>query len=233
MNQWASQPVADATGLQVWVYPEGQRARRSPEAEANARPEFKLPAGRYDVVVSYGTVRREANGVVVTAGTTTTRAVDLQLGALEVILQYGAGQAAGGSAYVQVVRSDDPQRMPGGSQERHAIGLRAARRAVRRARRGAGRAETVERVDVRVGTGDPAGGQPGCRSRASECAGFGGEPADTQNGLVVQAFSPQDHGNPIAADYNNPAQLHLPAGALRRADPIRGDAAEPERERHG
>jgi hypothetical protein len=106
VNQWTGQPVQRFDG-QVRLYPQGIRMRPTAQVDYNSAPTFDLPAGRYDVVVTLGDLRREVVGISVEAGKTVSQSVDLGLGGLSVSVVAAPGQPVTGNAIVTVTRSDD------------------------------------------------------------------------------------------------------------------------------
>ena len=212
ISQWANTPLNQVDGLHVQVFPQGSRINPAAQEDNNANPDFKLPAGQYDALVTYNDLRRELDGVVVEAEKTATASIDLGLGALQVTLLAAPGSPVNGIASVQVSRSGDPAQAPvavqnsGVSNFVLAPGLydvQAEYQGVRQFIYGL-RVDTGKTVKQEISLG--AG------SFQLKVLAFGGQPAEAGGRLTVQAFTPQDHKTAIATDYNNPAKLLLPAG---------------------
>ncbi len=210
VNQWAGQPFQRFDG-QVRLYPQGTRSRPVAAVDSTSAPTFELPAGRYDVVVTLGALRREMRGITVQAGKTVSQDVDLGLGGLTVTVVSVPGQPVTGNAIVTVTPSDDVTGasarsgagsavdfiLPPGSYDVQTDyqGVRQASYGIQVA------AGQVTKREINLGSGL-------LRLTVQASAGM---PLDRT--VIVEAFRPQDHKTSVAATYGaNVLELRLPAG---------------------
>jgi flagellar hook assembly protein FlgD len=212
VNQWAGQPARSSVNLNVSVYQQGIRTTVVARADADSSPRFKLPAGRYDVVVEYNAGRAEARGVAVQRGQEMAQEIDLGLGELDVAPVVAAGHPVTDDAYVQVSRSDDPSGtalltdygttpgfiLPPGKYD-VSVEYKGLQRKVHGVQVEVGQ---VSKQEVSMESGIFA---LTLYSRDGVAAEGGGR-------LEVRAYSPQDHTQSIGTSYDNPAELFVPAG---------------------
>lgn len=213
VNQWADVPLKDARSLKMQVYPQSTRVQPAAEANGHAGPSFKLPAGEYDVIVWRNEVQREFDGIRVEAGKTTTQALDLQFGGLQVMSLLAPNHPVSGNVYVAVTRSDDPLHTPVAEQYAAApnfVVLPAGRYDLLTEYQGV--RQTVYGLVVKTAQVTQHEINLGAGTLQLTVLGFGGKPADATARLIVHAFSPQDHQHEVAGDYGNPLTLLLPAG---------------------
>jgi flagellar hook assembly protein FlgD len=107
IQQWGDQ-AATGSHPRVQVFAAGTLSGVVAEAAFTTAPLFKLPAGRYDVVVSFDGGRHVEQDVAVEAGQTRTHPIDLHLGELDVTVLSAPGQSVTENASVQVIPSGDP-----------------------------------------------------------------------------------------------------------------------------
>jgi flagellar hook assembly protein FlgD len=211
INQWADQPAA-TVHPQVQVFAAGTSSGAVAEAAFDTAPLLKLPAGHYDVVITFDGGRQIEKDVVIDGGKTTTHPIDLHLGELDVTALTAPGQAATENVSVQVISSTDPTAnartsfggkamfiLPPGSydvhttyqglhQETSAVVITAGQVAIREVNLGSG----TLHVNVLAYPGQPT--NPGI--------------------LAVAAFAPGNHTDSVAeVGYtSSPVDLHLAAG---------------------
>lgn len=216
IDQWAGKPLTTQLySLQTVVYAQGNTTQ--PAATSgyyDYQPSFKLPEGRYDVQVAYGGTRTLLRGVGVQGSQTTTQTVNLQLGQLDVSVFTSPGQPATGNPYVRVSRSGDTANtvvqtaydpvssfiLPPGKYdlqvEYQGVTKRAYGVLVR-----AGQA-TAQDIDLGSGL------------ISLSVYEQDGQLAESGTGrLEVDAYRVGDHTENVTYDYNNPAQLRVPAGS--------------------
>jgi len=212
VNQWADVPLKDAGNLKMQVYPRGTRVQPAAEANGDASPSFKVPAGEYDVVVSRNDAVRELDGIEVEAGKTMTQALDLQFGGLQVTLLLAPNHPVSGNVYAAVTRSDDPLHAPVAEQYTGVpdFVLPAGRYDVLAEYHGV--RQTVYGLVVKTAQVTQHEIDLGAGTLQLTVLGFGGKPADATARLFAYAFSPQDHQHEVAVTYGNPLTLLLSAG---------------------
>jgi flagellar hook assembly protein FlgD len=212
VNQWADQPLQDPIQLSIQVYPQGERLRSSAQAVGDAGPSLVLPAGRYDLVITLGDLRREVTGIAIEPGKTTTNAVNLALGELDIALATAPGQPVSGDAYTQVTRSDDPNnlRLAASYSPLANFVLPPGTYDVQSEFEGV--QQSVESLQVKEGQVTRHELNLGSGVLRLNVLSFAGQPAATNAQLVVDAYSPKDHTQSLAHDFANPANLRLPAG---------------------
>lgn len=212
VDQWANTPLEGTGDLKIQVYERGARVQPAAESDYDVNPSFKLPAGEYDLLVSRNEVTREFDGIRVEAGKTTTQALDLQLGRVQVTLVSAPGHPVSDAFYVAVTRSDDALHariaeqfgsgpnfiLPAGRYD-----LVAEYQGVRQTVTGlVVKTAQVTQQEISLGAG----------TLQLTVLGLGGKLADSGSRLIVSVFSPQDHQHAVAANFGNPLNFVLPAG---------------------
>lgn len=211
-NQWANTPLSEPSGLQFQVYPQGARVQPVAEAAGNATPNLELAAGKYDVIVTDGSIRRELDGVQVESGKTTAQAIDLGLGELKVSLFLAPDHPVDGSALVQVSQSGDPTHATIAAQYTGVSNFVLPPGLYDVSAEYQGIQQSLYGVRVTAAQTNKQAVDLGAGTLALEVLGYQGKPADANGRLIVRAFRPNDHEKAIATDVSNPTQLLLPAG---------------------
>ena len=212
INQWANTP-ADESDVHILVYAAGQRILPVAKSDYNAQTSFKLPSGKYDVVVTYSDARREFNNLDVQGGQTASQTLDLQLGALQVTVLSAPGQPVqDNGADFRISRSDDPAattlQYAFGSQKTFVLppgryDVKVDYQDVKQTAYGLEvKSGQITQQDINLGSGVV---QVNVLSYANQSA--------DKDRLTAYAYRPDDHQTAVGqALFVNPLLMRLPAG---------------------
>ena len=211
INQWTNTPT-DGTDLHVAVYAAGQRISPVGQLDYHPQSTFKLPGGKYDVVVTYSDARREFNGLEVQGGQINHQMLDLQLGALQVTVLSAPGQPVQDDAFFRVMHSGDSVEatlqyawggrrtfvLPPGHYD-----VQIEYQAVKQVAYG---------LEVKPGQTTQQEVNLGSGVLQINTWSYANQPADN-NRLIAFAYRPDDHDKPVGqALYMSPLIMRLPAG---------------------
>jgi flagellar hook assembly protein FlgD len=215
IDQWPGQPVAQQlSSLHTSVFAQGNRTVpvAKDEGEDN-QPHFNLTAGQYDVQVEYRGDYTMVQGVSLEGGKTAKTTVDLGLGGLEVSVLTAPGQPAAGSTYIQVSRSDDASNTALATEYEPVSDfvLAPGTYNVKVDYQGVDR----QAYGVRVTTGKVTKQDIDLRSGLINLTVYEQDGKLVQGAagqVAVTAYPVGDHTRGLGTEYNNPAQMRLPAG---------------------